>query len=1024
MKFFAFRLFLSLSLPFFSLLPAQSPSLLRDINLTPRTQPNPASSNPKGITQKFTKPWENNKFPRINSFFFFSATDGSHGIELWKAMASPLTAVMVKDINPGSAGSSPSSFLVYKNVLYFSADDGSHGKEVWRSDGTPGGTYLFNDSYNGKNSGGFYYPIIMGGNLYWTSSNGTTYDIWKSDGSKAGTKKIFSGLNSYWSNPTNLGNKILFQGYTLKTGFEPWITDGTTSGTKILMDVWKGTGPGYAYFPYVLNGKAFFFSNPGTWTLFVTDGTSQGTKPIKGGFRTFWYNAISLGNKIIFRAMTTPKGFEPWVTDGTKAGTFLLKDILPGPSSGGFNSPILYKNKVLFEALTPTTSLYSIWETDGTTKGTRVLTSKTRTFKEPTIMGSLLYFKGRGLAVDNGEELWVTDGTHAGTKEVKDLNPGSPPSSPGFLTGIGNFLVFAAKDKIHGNELWLSDGTPNGTILLGDIYGSGNSSLDSNPRNFIDVLGTVYFTADDGIHGRELWKTDGTYFGTELLLDINPGKGNGASLSNSTGNYWRPSGPHPSSSLGKILFFEGYTPSTGYEIWRTDGTKTGTKLLKDIYPGANSGHFYHGCRLGNFVYFFAFDKTGYSLWKTDGTTSGTVKVTGGFSRYWDYPLPYRGKIFFMGAQANTGQEPWVTDGTKSGTKIIKNIRPGSYSGYFNNPVAANNKVFFQAYLQNSTNYSLWVIDTSTLTANNIYSTSRGIGYNLVALGSKAFFQGWDYYHGYEIWVTDGSRVGTHLFKDIYLGRQSGYFSNPCAQGKKLFFSAWGRLTGNELWVTDGTTQGTQIVKNINPNPFGSSNPSSLTPIGERRVVFRANDGKNGNELWISDGSSNGTRLAGDIAPGPGSSAPSQMTLSRGTIYFSANNGLRGFEPWTYFPGATAQKIGFGTNPQFSTTATDPVLGGQTVISILGMNPGQGGVILLTLPTNNYSTFGKGLIYVDLFAIQAEFMVSPGIGGKITLPVPNNPILIGGRMVTQGVVYPTTGLLGIDLTNGIFLTLGK
>ncbi len=267
-------------------------------------------------------------------------------------------------------------------------------------------------------------------------------------------------------------------------------------------------------------------------------------------------------------------------------------------------------------------------------------------------------------------------------------------------------------------------------------------------------------------------------------------------------------------------------------------------------------------------------------------------------------------------------------------------------------------------------------------------------------------------------------MGTHLFKDTYPGRQSGYFSNPCAQGKKLFFSAGGGLTGNELWVTDGTTQGTQIVKNVNPNPFGSSYPSSLTPIGERRIVFRANDGKNGNELWISDGSSKGTQLAGDIAPGSGSSAPSQMILSRGTIYFSANNGLRGFEPWIYFPGATAQKFGSGTNPQFTMNSTDPALGGQAEIRILGMNPGQGGVILLTLPTNNYSAFGKGLIYVDLFAIQAEFMVSPGIGGKITLPVPNNPILIGGRMVTQGVVYPTTGLLGIDLTNGVFLTLGK
>lgn len=163
---------------------------------------------------------------------------------------------------------------------------------------------------------------------------------------------------------------------------------------------------------------------------------------------------------------------------------------------------------------------------------------------------------------------------------LRDLHPDSPDAFGQFFSGrqpnidVSGTLFSLADDGIHGYELWKSDGTAEGTVLVKDIN-PGPATAFSFLSDLANVNGTLFFVANDGVRGPQLWKSDGTEEGTVLVRVINP-----------------PTSGYPSglTNLNGTLFFAGTTNPTGSELWKSDGTEEGTVLVKDIIPGSASGN--------------------------------------------------------------------------------------------------------------------------------------------------------------------------------------------------------------------------------------------------------------------------------------------------------------------------------------------------------------------------------------------------------------------------------------------------
>lgn len=449
-----------------------------------------------------------------------------------------------------------------------------------------------------SNNSNLLYGLPLNGKFLLIGSDST---LWSTDGTAANTKKyttkVTFDINT--GGAAILNNKLYFSGKTASNGIELWVTDGTDAGTSLVKDIKTGTGSSFPKNLAVIGNTIYFSADDGSHgtEFWKTDGTGAGTVLVKdinpgspGGMDSSnWYLN---GNTLLFTANDGTHGYEAWSSDGTAANTKMLKDIAPGAQRPDFGVFMNLGNKTVFEAFVGGYFIGNaqLWVTDGTPAGTTMLKDFGAFSAAPSI--GFVTFKNKlyiGAGdITQGIELWSTDGTVAGTAQVKDINPGTGNNSTPFLSSsaiFGNKFMFSATTEGAGYEPWVTDGTAANTTQLKDInpgFSSSSPFIFSNygSTNGSTALynGKIFFAADDGTHGNELWTTDGTTANTKIVKDIQPGSG--GAMDGFSGYFYTNSG----------LYFGSDDGSHGVELWKSDGTAAGTTMVKDIYSGAGGSY--------------------------------------------------------------------------------------------------------------------------------------------------------------------------------------------------------------------------------------------------------------------------------------------------------------------------------------------------------------------------------------------------------------------------------------------------
>lgn len=436
---------------------------------------------------------------------------------------------------------------------------------------------------------------------------------------------------------------------------------GAAGQPVLVKDIVAGSGSGIGNIGrevQVLGNQVFFWANDGSngEELWVSDGTAAGTvliKDIHPGSASSGPGKMMtvFKNQVYFDATTPGEGTELWSTDGTSAGTKILRDACVGTCSGAkfgnFPPEFAELNGNLILGLGLGGSTAKLCTTDGTSAGTKVL-------NDITLPGNMFRFKDKVFFTVNSFDkiLRVTDGTAAGTLPFKDF--GSRPESM-----VASDSLFFFRVSVFGSDLYRSNGTPQGTFLLrqADNDGSINTKQNSSVVN-----GKLLFESATSASGRELWVSDGSVAGTVILKDIIPGFG-GSSL------YF----------LGKIngnLLFSAYSNQLGNEeLWTSDGTAVGTKLLKEIVPGSTGSAPRNGIEVSGKMLFTATNTNGeLELWKTDGTEIGTTRIlnltaSAGIKAVGQM-VKSGNNLFFMATTDASGNELWKLDITPPVASVV------------------------------------------------------------------------------------------------------------------------------------------------------------------------------------------------------------------------------------------------------------------------------------------------------------------------------------------------------------------
>ena len=387
---------------------------------------------------------------------------------------------------------------------------------------------------------------------------------------------------------------------------------------------------------------------------------------------------------------------------------------------------------------------YQLWRSDGTAAGTILLSSTLYATYSLNVAGNTAFFVA-GDSVVNGilvnAELWKSDGSVAGTKMVKDINPGTANSSPKGMFIYKNEVYFAANNGV-GASFWKSDGTKAGTIQLRQIDPWYFSSVFSTARYSFEISNDIlYFAAINyaNTKGTQLWRTDGTVAGTYSVKDISP-----------DADSYYPIPFYLTDVKGTLFFIPQYEGGVyGTELWKSDGTKAGTQLVKDVTSATDSSGLNNLTAFGGKLYF---TKSGV-LWSSDGTADGTMPVDdAGISDVYIYNIvAASNQLFLSGSTQQYGIELYAGKPDAAGKFVASKVatEDATKTSLSFNAILYPNPVISNAMLQITGNTKNVSISVTDMNGKKLWQ-SNNINATLVKLPVEKYTSG-----TYLITVTNG-----------------------------------------------------------------------------------------------------------------------------------------------------------------------------------------------------------------------------------------------------------------------------
>ncbi|MCP3102987.1 HYR domain-containing protein [Myxococcus sp. K15C18031901] len=863
-------------------------------------------------------------FVTLGPLTFFTAMNQFNDIEVWKSDGTLEGTSPLRDLVPGPWPSHPGNYTVMGGALYFTSRtaDLLDTVALWRTDGTPEGTHIvsmLNDRPAFVTARGTTLYVMANGN---GGEDGFT--LWKTDGTTSGLTQVYAHrTRSSYAYPNApgfqsafawMGDTLFFIASTPPLGSEVWRSDGTTAGTRMVVNAFPDDGArGPGAFDVVASGDLVYFKTPG-----IED------------------------DRLLL-----------WRTDGTPEGTFSVLH-LQSPSDTPHDARPVDVSGRLFFARWDAQTGPELWSTDGSLAGTsRVVTldadTKQALPRDLVSSQGLLWFTTQD--VEQREQVFVSDGTAGGTHQVTGLVSGDPASSR--VVGASPHGVYFARSTPAETSVWTTDGTGEGTRKL-LVPPPLASSLDYHPTG----EGHLFISRPEGY----LWSTDGTPEGTTSLgVTQFPVNGVGELTGINLGGRFvfpLPSSVDPTQPFGDLLWGSDGTPEgTGRlatpplsrstaqvslgivggqgfvwryisavlepgvlvsELVRLDGSPDGTEVLKTVRLPPHTYDVFHPPPAIAFQQqvFFVNPQTPFwpgpsTLWKSDGTPEGTVAVTPLLDHESQSVFPRlfasTGERFFFVAGASPARESlWVSDGSAEGTRPVHEFAVTASTNSSLRPVLHLLPLGRQVLVWTETQEegpTLWVSD-GTPEGTRLLRTFEGPGPHLAqgpettaVVGAQCFFITQAGGAPAQLWKTDGRSATVVATFQAFTPEATPTHLTPLRGA--VWFWANDAAHGYELWTSDGTTEGTRLVKDIAPGPESATGrPGPLVSLGpDGPLVFAASDGPSGEELWQTDGTAEGTVRVADIAPGPLSSSPSHFFTAGRQVFFLAWTPESGRELW-------------------------------------------------------------------------------------------------------------------------------